>query len=125
MTDNLAIEMYRENILENYRSPKNFGKLKTLTNKAQAINKICGDEINMELEIKNNKLTDIKFNGQGCAITMASASLLTEKIKNMPIEKIKSLKREDALELLQIPISPIRIKCALLPLEAVQKALNK
>ena len=123
--DSLAIEMYRENILENYRNPKNFGNLKTPTSKAQAINKTCGDEINMELEIKNNKLADIKFNGQGCAITMASASLLTEKIKNMPIEKIKSLKSEDALNLLQIPISPIRIKCALLPLEAMQKAILK
>ncbi|MBP7708364.1 iron-sulfur cluster assembly scaffold protein [Candidatus Pacearchaeota archaeon] len=120
---NLAIDMYRENILENYKNPKNFGEIKNPTHKASSINKSCGDEITISLVIKENKLTDIKFTGKACAICTASASLLTEEAKNKKIDEIKKYDKDFSLSLLEIPISAVRIKCALLPLETLQKAI--
>ena len=74
--------------------------------------------------IKNNVVKDTKFSGSGCVISMVSASLLTDKIKGMEIEDVKKLDKRDILKLLKVPITPARIKCALLPLEATKKALN-
>lgn len=120
-----AIDMYRENILENYKNPKNFEKTKDKpTNIATGYNTLCGDKINVEMVIDNNKLKEIGFSGSGCAISIASASLLGEKIKGMDVSKIKKLKKETILNLLEIPIGQVRLKCALLPLETIQKALK-
>ncbi len=118
-----AVDMYKENILENYKNPKNFGEIKNPTHRASSVNKSCGDEIDISLIVERNKIKDIKFNGKACAICTASASLLTEESKNKSMLEIKKFDKDFSLSLLEIPISPVRIKCALLPLETLQKAI--
>lgn len=117
-------DIYREEILELYKSPSNFGQLKNLTHKHTSYNSICGDEITVEMIIKGEKVDDIKFSGSGCVISMVAASLLTDKIKSMPISQIKTIKAEEVLSLLKTKLSPSRMKCALLSFEAVKGALR-
>ncbi|PIO08246.1 Fe-S cluster protein [Candidatus Pacearchaeota archaeon CG10_big_fil_rev_8_21_14_0_10_34_12] len=126
-------DMYKRHILELYKNPKNFGKIENATNKKTAVNPIqhteentfCGDEITIYLVVKNDKIENVKFTGEGCAISIASASLLTDKIKGMNVEDVKKMDSNEVLKLLKIDVNPGRIKCALLPLEAVKKSLKK
>lgn len=117
-------DMYREHILELYRSPSNFGLLKNANKEATEYNSVCGDEITVQLFVKDDIVNDVKFSGSGCVISMVSSSVLTDKIKGMKIEEVNKLNKEDIMELLKIKITPARIKCALLSLEAVKKALR-
>jgi len=116
--------MYREHILELYKSPSNFGILENATHESTEYNSVCGDEITVQMLIRNNKINDMKFHGSGCVISLVSSSLLTEKIKGMKIKEVMKLEKKDILKLLKIPIISSRIKCALLPLEATKKALK-
>src|SRR3989338_4535940 len=110
----LAIEdMYQDVILEYYRNPVNFGHLSSPTVKAQDSNPLCGDEIEMELLVEDNKIVDVRFYGKGCAISQASAGMLTEKIKGMNVEEAAKLTRNDVLNMLGVELSPVRSKCAL------------
>ena len=117
-------DMYKEHILELYRSPSNFGMLEKPTSEATEYNSVCGDEITVQIKIKNGKVVDVKFSGSGCVISMVASSLLTDKIKGMTVDSIKKLTNEDIMKLLKIKITPARIKCALLSLEATKKALG-
>ena len=117
-------DIYREVILEHYKHPHNFGKLKSPTKHAQESVVSCGDKITMELEIKNDKLANIAFSGQGCAISMAAASLLTDYIKGKKVDELRRLTADDILSLLGVTLTPTRLKCALLGLEVLHKALN-
>ena len=125
MDAQLAREMYKEHILELFKHPHNEGKLQTPTHKNKGYNPLCGDEVTIEIQEKDGKVEDIKFQGKGCAISIASTSLLTDHIKGKPLQEIKAMKAEELLDLLQIPISSVRMKCALLCLETTHKALNK
>lgn len=118
------MDMYTEIILDLYKNPRNKGELENHTHQNSRNNPLCGDEIKIQLIIGDNKIKDIKFSGQGCAISQASASLLTDKIKDMPLEKVKSLNKDDVLEMLHIPISPGRLKCAVLSLDTVKGAIE-
>lgn len=123
------MDIYRENILDHYRNPRNFGRLEDPDATFEMGNPLCGDVIGMEikvpkLEARSWKLEDIRFWGEGCAISQASASMLTEKVKGIRIEEIKKLSYEDIKEMLGIELSSARIKCALLPLEVLQKAIS-
>lgn len=120
----LSEKMYREHILELYKHPSNFGELKNQTHEHTEYNSFCGDEITVQLIIKNGKLNDTKFKGSGCVISMVSSSLLTDKIKNMKVKDVKKLCKKDVLKLLKIQVSPLRLKCALLPLDAIKGALK-
>ena len=116
--------MYQENILDHYKSPRNFGKLENPSIHHHEKNPLCGDEIDMFLVIdKNKNIVDVKFYGHGCAISQASASMLTEKIKGKNINEIEKLSKEDILEMLGIPISPVRLKCALLSLDTLKNSV--
>ena len=112
--------MYQDIILEYYKNPVNFGHLSAPTVKAEDSNPLCGDEIEIELLVEHNKIVDVKFYGKGCAISQASASMLTEKIKGMDIEEAAKLDRKDILEMLGIEMSPVRSKCALLSLKVMK-----
>lgn len=120
----MSLEMYREYILDLYKNPLNKGIIDNPTHEFIRNNPLCGDEVKIQLIVKDNKIENIKFSGQGCAISMASASLLTDKIKNMNIEDAKNLNKDDILELIKIPLSPVRIKCALLCLDVLRGALE-
>ena len=119
-------ELYREQILEHYRHPRNFGKLKKANAKASDELVSCGDKLDLELWIdpKTKKVKHIGFSGIGCAISMASASLLGEYILDKPISALQRLGKDDILRLLGINPTPTRLKCALLSLEVLHKALN-
>jgi len=116
--------IYREHILELYKHPQNFGLLKNPTHEHTEYNALCGDEITVQLKIKDEKVKDVKFNGSGCVISLVSASLLTNEIKGMNIEDVEKLNKEDSLKLLKINLNPARIKCGTLSLDAVKGALK-
>ena len=124
MTHEIPDDMYKEHILELYKSPSNFGELKNPTNEKTAYNSVCGDEITVQLKVKDGIVKDIKFSGSGCVIAMVASSMLTDKIKGKKISEIKKLKAEDVLSMLKMKLNPARIKCALLALEAVKGALK-
>ncbi len=119
------MDMYRELILDHYKHPRNFGTLVNPDATASAYNATCGDRMKMDICLSEGKIADIKFSGNGCAISQASASMLTEKVKAMDIEKIMKLSTDDILAMLETNLTPSRIKCAVLPLEVLQKALRQ
>jgi len=118
-------QLYRQEILEHYRNPQNFGKLKKSDLKAHKVNELCGDEIALQLRLDSkNKIADVKFTGSGCALSVASASLFTESIKGMSLDRLKKIKPEQVLKALKVPVSTARSKCVLLPYDAIQKILS-
>jgi len=115
-------DMYRDYILDHYKNPRNSGELPGATNRYADSNPLCGDEITMALLIDGDKVKDVRFKGRGCAISQASASILTEEIKGKTLDEVKAIDRQHILENLGIPISPARIKCALLGLKTLKGA---
>ena len=116
--------LYQELILDHYRNPRNHGTLTKLTHRATALNVSCGDKLQMDIRVKNGIIGEVKFSGVGCAISQASASLLTECVKNRSVAEALSLEPKDVLVLLGVTLSPGRIKCGLLSLETLKKALG-
>ena len=115
---------YTEIIMEEYENPKNHGKVDKPTIKASAGNPVCGDQIIVTMKIKNNKIEEIKFSGEGCAISIAATSLITQKIKGKSLDEAKKIKDEELLEELGNVIQT-RMKCALLSKITIQKALQE
>jgi nitrogen fixation NifU-like protein len=116
-------DFYKEYILDHYRNPRNFGHLENPTVKAEDLNPLCGDTITMELDVDDaGKVSDVKFSGRGCAISQASASMLTESIKGLSLEEVAKLSPDAVLENVGIGISPTRMKCALLGLKVLKSA---
>lgn len=116
------MDLYRDIILDHYKNPRNFGHLDKPDVVMEEGNVTCGDKIVMEIKCKG-KIADIRFSGEGCVISQASASMLTEKVKGMSSEKIKKLSRNDIEDMLGTTLTPSRVKCATLPLEVLQKAM--
>ena len=118
-------DLYRDEILEHYRNPHNFGTLETPSVVHEGANPLCGDRITLMLGIGEGDTIDaVAFTGRGCAISQASASMLTDEIKGMPLTDVAQLSRTDVLENLGIEISPARLKCALLSLDTLRRALD-
>ena len=116
--------MYQEQILDHYKNPRNFGKIMDATVHHHEKNPLCGDELDVYFFIDDGKnIADVKIYGHGCAISQASASMLTEKVKGKKIEIIKKLKKDEILEMLGIPISAARLKCALLSMDTFKNAI--
>ncbi|NQV91664.1 SUF system NifU family Fe-S cluster assembly protein [Candidatus Woesearchaeota archaeon] len=115
-------EIYKENIIDHYKHPHNKGEIEHTTSHRE-LNTSCGDELTIYLNINNNIIENISFTGHGCAISQASVSMLTDKLKGMSVEQAQQISQEDILNLLGIPISYVRMKCALLSLKTVQGAL--
>ena len=113
-------DFYREEVLDHYRHPHNKGRLPQPDITHHDYNPFCGDEIGIDLHVKDGKVVDVRFWGKGCAISQASASMLTDRIKGMTLDEIKELSRDDVLELLGIPIGPVRMKCAMLSLKVLK-----
>jgi len=115
-------DFYKEYILDHYRNPRNFGELERCDASAEDLNPLCGDKIRFELQIDDGRVTDVRFSGKGCAISQASASMLSEEIKGERIEDVARLPIERVLENVGIGISPARMKCATLCLKVVKSA---
>jgi nitrogen fixation protein NifU and related proteins len=116
--------IYRENILDHYKYPHNKKIIVSPTMKKHEVNPSCGDSIEVSLVVADGKIIDVGFQGNGCAISQASMSMLSEKIKGMTVDEVALLQREDVLEMLGIPIGIVRMKCALLGLRTTQEALK-
>ncbi len=115
-------ELYREYILEHYKHPHNFGELPEPDLQFADSNPLCGDELQIQLQVDDGRVEDVRFSGQGCAISQAAASMLTDEIKGKTIEEVMALDRDFVLDLLGIPISATRMKCAMLSLKVVKSA---
>lgn len=113
-------QFYREYILDHYKNPRNFGRIENPTLSHEEDNPLCGDIIGIDLLVRDGVVDDIKFHGRGCAISQASASLLTERIKGLSLAEARKIGKEDVLGELGIEISPARIKCALLSLKVLK-----
>jgi len=116
-------DLYRDYILEHYRRPHNFGVIEDATSSFEGSNPLCGDRITMQIGIRDGIVERVGFTGRGCAISQASASLLTDEIKGKPVADVEAFRADDLLDLLGIDISPARLKCAMLSHETLQKAL--
>jgi nitrogen fixation NifU-like protein len=116
----MSSDIYKDIILDYYRNPRNFGDLPDADVRAKDSNPLCGDIIEMQLKVNDGKVTDVKFKGKGCAISQASASMLTEVVKGKTLDEIKALGKPDVLQLLGIDPGPTRIKCALLGLKVLK-----
>ncbi|HXW50741.1 MAG TPA: SUF system NifU family Fe-S cluster assembly protein [Candidatus Acidoferrales bacterium] len=116
-------ELYRDFILDHYRSPRNAGTLEAPDASFEDNNPLCGDKIRIDLKLRDGVIEDIKFRGRGCAISQASASLLTEAVKGKSVAEVARIGKEDVLENLGIQISAARLKCALLGLKVLKQAL--
>ena len=117
-------DLYRDYILEHYRRPHNFGVLESPSATFEGANPLCGDRITMQLEVKDGVVEAVGFTGRGCAISQASASLLTDEIKGKPVADVAAFRADDLLELLGIEISPARLKCAMLSFDSLQHLLE-
>src|SRR3989344_1441967 len=121
-----ADQMYREHILDHYKNPRNHGTINTKTAEhMHDVNPLCGDEIDVYITIKNDQIKNIKFTGKGCAISQASASVLTESIKSKDINDISKMTRDDLQDLLGIEITAMRVKCMMLPLKVIKLIIYK
>ena len=116
-------DLYRDYILEHYRRPHNFGVIEDADASYEGANPLCGDRITLMLGVKDGVVDRVAFTGRGCAISQASASLLTDEVKGMTVEAATAYRADDLLELLGIDISPARLKCAMLSLETLDAAL--
>jgi len=116
------MNMFTEIIMDYYRHPRNRGKLAAPDAHARDTNPLCGDTLEMSLKVENGIVTEARFDGTGCAISQAAASMLTEQIQGKPLATAKDLNKDDVLGLLNIPISPVRLKCALLGLKVLKLA---
>jgi nitrogen fixation NifU-like protein len=117
-------DLYRDYILEHYRRPHNFGTLDAPDARHEGFNPLCGDRITVTLAIRDGIVTDVAFTGRGCAISQASASLLTDEVRGKPVAEVEAMTSQDVLDLLGIEISPARLKCALLSLDTISHALS-
>ena len=117
-----SADVYREMILDYYRNPRNFGKLEEYDISAHDTNPLCGDEIDMQIRVgPDSKIKEIRFTGKGCAISQASASMLTELAKGKRLEWVKQVSKEDILKMLGNPeLGPSRVKCALLGMKVLK-----
>ena len=116
-------ELYREEIMDHYSNPRNFGKLTNANVKYSDHNPVCGDEVEMQLKLDGGQVVDAMFNGKGCAISQAAASMLTEEIKGKSLKDAVAMTKDNMLKIIRINPGPVRIKCAMLALRALQKGI--
>jgi nitrogen fixation NifU-like protein len=120
-------DLYREVILDHYKNPRGHGVIEGADAQAEGLNPLCGDEVTIYVQFEDDGETigEVKFSGRGCAISQASTSMLMEMVKGRTASEIADLPKEDLLEEIGIPLTPIRLKCALLGLGVLKVALHR
>jgi len=121
----MSDDMYREQILEHSKHPHNYGTLEGADISHEEHNPLCGDRVRIDLRVADGVIADVAFSGRGCAISQASASLLTDELKGKTVEEAKAIGKDELLELIGIPLAknPVRLKCALLSLKTLKAGL--
>jgi len=117
--------LYSDILLDHFRHPRNYGSLTDPDISYESFNPLCGDRIRIELKLKNTIVADARFKGDGCAISTAAASLLTEILVGTSLEQAAAISDEQLISALQSDIKPARRQCALLPLEALRQGLSE
>jgi len=118
-------DLYREELLMHYKSPRHFGKPEKFDLSFEKDNPYCGDKLHVYLQVKEDRVTGIYFTGEGCAVSVAAASILTSALEGKTKAEIMAFGTKELLETLKMELTPTRLKCALLPLETIHQALNK
>ena len=113
-------DIYRENILDHYRNPRNRGTLDAPDVSYEDANPLCGDRIRMDFRLRDGRIEQVRFTGHGCAISQAAASMLCEHVEGRPLDEVKGITRDDVLEMLGIELGPVRLKCGLLALKTLK-----
>jgi nitrogen fixation NifU-like protein len=117
-------KLYREHILDYYRHPRSQGTLEDADISCELDNPVCGDVVRLDVRLSDGRVSEARFSGRGCVISMASASMLTEEIVGKTVEELKALADEDVFRMLGVALGPVRAKCGLLPLRALREGLN-
>ena len=117
--------LYSDLLLDHFRHPRNYGSLSEPDVSYEKFNPLCGDRIRIELKLNQTTITEARFKGDACAISTAAASLLTELITGMQLETVAGLSGDQLIAALESDIKPARVKCALLPLEALRAGLKE
>lgn len=115
--------IYREVILEHYRNPSNRGTLDPADFSYEDVNPMCGDEIRIDVRVADDCVSEIRFSGRGCAVSQASASILTEMAEGKSLAEVKAIAKDDLLDEIGIPVSPARMKCAMLGLKVLKAGI--
>jgi nitrogen fixation NifU-like protein len=118
-------QLYREVILDHYKSPRHHGRLEHEDAHAEGQNPLCGDEISISLAFDGDTVSDVRFEGRGCAISQAATSMLTELVKGRSVQDVAQMPKDELLEEIGIPLTPARLKCALLGFGVLKVALHK
>lgn len=122
----MSFNMYQENILDHYENPYNRGSLPQPTLEFRDLNPLCGDEVCIQACLDpQGRLEKVCFEGEGCVISLAAASMLMEAVEGKTLEEVKEMDRQDMLDLVGISLTTMRIKCAMLPLRALGKAIHQ
>jgi nitrogen fixation NifU-like protein len=116
-------ELFRENILDHYRHPRNRGTLESPDISYEDANPLCGDRIRVDVNVRDGRIADVRFSGIGCSISQAAASMLCEAIEGKTLEEVKRLGRQDVLDMIGIELGPVRLKCALLALKTLKAGI--
>ncbi len=111
---------YQEDLLDHYENPSNYGTLPNPHISHEEDNPLCGDRIRIDLLVEDDIITEVRFSGHGCTISQAAASMLTEEIEGKSLTEVKKLSRDDILDMIGIPLGPVRLKCALLALKVLK-----
>ena len=119
----MSMDYYREYILDHYRNPRNYGKLDQPDVHSEDSNPLCGDQLSMDLQLEGDHVKTVRFQGRGCAISQASASMLSEMIEGKTVQEVVALGKDSILDELGISISPARTKCAFLSLRVLHRGL--
>jgi len=122
----MSSDLYREQILDHYRHPRNYGTLEDADISHEDHNPLCGDQVRFEVRLdEGGRVVQAAFTGRGCAISQATASMLTEAVQGKTLDDIKAMDQQTVLGLLGIALSPVRLKCALLPLKVLQAGIYR
>jgi nitrogen fixation protein NifU and related proteins len=117
--------LYREVILDHYKNPRGHGVIDGADAEAEGQNPLCGDEVSIAVAFEGDTIADVKFQGRGCAISQAATSMLMDMVKGRSAQEVATMSREELLDEVGIPLTPVRLKCALLGLGVLKLALHK
>jgi len=118
-------QLYREVILDHYKNPRGHGVIESADAQAEGQNPLCGDEVAIFVALDGDKIEDVRFRGRGCAISQAATSMLVEMVRGRTVDEVASMPRDELLEEVGIPLTPVRLKCALLGLGVLKVALHR